>query len=234
MGGQIEKVDLVRDQLALKVAGGHAVNILFDERTQVYQDGKKMSVLNLHPEDHASIETTLDGTAIFALRIHALSALPDGQLHGQIASYDPGKRELKLQVANSKDLMTIVTPDGVPVTRIGQSAFAKQKAGVTDLVRGALVDVTFKSGQRGHAVATRLDVLAVPGADFVFRGKLASLDLRAGRMSILNTESGDQPVDVTFEPSRFKASQDLHQGSAVKVTARFDGTHYIASDVAIE
>ena len=67
MGGQIDKVDLVRDQLLLKVPGSHAVRIRFDERTQVYQNGKKMSVLNLHPEDHASIETALDGTTIFAL-----------------------------------------------------------------------------------------------------------------------------------------------------------------------
>src|SRR5438445_8913653 len=51
MGGEIQKVDLVRDQLALKVAGGHSINILFDERTQVYHDGKKMSVLNLRPEE---------------------------------------------------------------------------------------------------------------------------------------------------------------------------------------
>ena len=154
MGGQIQKVDMVRDQLALKVAGGHAINILFDERTQVYQDGKKISVLNLHPEDHASIETTLDGTAIFALRIHMLSDLPDGQLHGQVLSYDRQTGELKLQVADSTNAMTLIVGDGTQIARVGENAFTQQKSSSADLVRGTLVDVTFKAGNTGRSSYT--------------------------------------------------------------------------------
>lgn len=233
MGGQIAKVDLIRDQLALKVPGGHAVSILFDERTQVYQDGKKISVLNLHPQDHASIETTLDGTAIFALRIHMLSDFPDGQLHGQVVTYSPGTGELKLRVTDSNNALILIVTEGTPVTRVGKGAFAEQKVGSADLVRGTLVDVTFKAGQTGPGVTKRIDVLAVPGTEFVFRGSISSLDLHAGRMSIANA-SEKQPMDVAFEPSRFGVSHDLRQGSSVKVTARFDGTRYVASDISIK
>ena len=233
MGGQIEKVDLVRDQLSLKVPGGHAVRILFDERTQVYLDGKKMSVLNLHPEDHASVETALDGTAIFALRIHMLSSVPGGQLRGQIVSFNPATRELKLRVTESSDTVVLVADPAMPVVRVGQSAFAEQKAGSLDLVSGAVVDVTFKAGKTGPGAATRVEVLAIPGAEFVFHGNLSFLDLRAGRMAVANPSDG-QTMEVAFDPAHFATSQDLHLGATVRVTARFDGTRYVASQISVE
>jgi hypothetical protein len=233
MGGQIQRVDLVRDQFALKIPGGKPVQILFDERTQLYQDGRKISVLKLQNEDHASIETTLDGTAIFALRIHVLSDPPDGQLQGQVISYNPATGELKLRVTASTNAVTLIAVQNTPVGRVGEGVFVEQKPGSADLVHGTLLDVTFKAGKNGPGLAKHIDVLAVPGAEFVLRGSVSSLDLRAGRMSIANP-SGDNPTDVTFKPSRFEASHDLRQGSSVKVTALFDGTHYVASDISIE
>ena len=232
MGGEIEKVDMVRDQLALRVAGGHSVKILFDERTQVFQDGKKISVLDLKPEDHASIETNLDGKNIFALRIHMLSKLPDGQVDGKVVSYDRTTGELKLMVAAAHEPLTLIAAEGTQIERVGQSQFTAQPGGPADLVQGSLMNVTFKSGKTGPGTATKVDVLAVPGAEFVFRGSLAFLDLRTGRMSI--TTDSDKPTDISFEPARFDVSHDLHQGSSVKVTARFDGSRYVASAISVE
>jgi hypothetical protein len=232
MGGEIQRVDPVRDQLRLKVPGGHTITILFDERTQVYQNGKKIPILSLHPEDHASIETTLDGSDIFALRIHMLSDLPDGHLHGKVISYDRHIHELKLLVNESNDAVTLVTTEATPVARVGQIAFSAENFGSADLVHGSLVDVTFRAGKTGPGVATRIDVLAVPGAEFIFRGNLSFLDLRAGRMSI--ADGSDRPMDVSFEPSQFPVSHDLQEGSLVKVTARFDGSRYVASHISPE
>ena len=39
IGGEIRRVDPVRDELTLRVFGQHPVKILFDDRTQVYLDG---------------------------------------------------------------------------------------------------------------------------------------------------------------------------------------------------
>ena len=149
MGGEIQKVDMVRDQLMLKVPAGHTIKILFDERTQVFQNGKKISMLDLKPEDHASVETTLDGTAIFALRIHMMTDLPDGELRGRVERFNPSTGELKLVIADTKDAVTIVTTPATPVARVGQSDFTAQKAGFADLIPGSMVDVTFKSGKSG-------------------------------------------------------------------------------------
>ena len=232
MGGKIEMVDLVRDQLTLTVAGGHSIKILFDERTQVYSDGKKISVLDLHPEDHASIETNLDGTAIFALRIHMLSNLPDGEIRAKVLNYDRATGRLKVLIAASNEPLTLVAAEGTPIMRVGQKQFTEQKGGFADLVQGTLIDVTFKGGKTPPAAATRVEVLAVPGANFVFRGRLTFLDFPSGRMSIEN--GSDRPADISFEPARFDVSHELHQGSVVKVTAYFDGNRYIASAISLE
>ncbi|HEY1215041.1 MAG TPA: hypothetical protein VGE93_15535 [Bryobacteraceae bacterium] len=233
MGGQIEDVDLIRDQFALKVpgrGGSHTVKILFDERTQVYQNGQKISVLHLGPADHASIETRLDGTSIFAVRIHILSKTPQGQLRGQVVGFNAGTGELRIRGTNIDNTVTITVPAGTPVARTGQAAFSKTSPGLADLIPDAIVDVAFRPGNNGIGQANRIDVLAVPGAEFVFRGELLSVDLRAGRMSIATT-SDHPPMDIAFDPSRFEITRQLHQGGLVKVTTRFDGTRYNATDI---
>ena len=90
IGGTITDVDPVADRLNLKVFGGRSMKILFDERTQVYRDGVKTSLRDLHANDHASVETMLDGTAVFARSVHILSHSPQGECQGQVTSYDPG------------------------------------------------------------------------------------------------------------------------------------------------
>jgi len=232
MGGEIEKVDDVRDQLRLKIPGSHTITVLFDERTQVYQNGKQISVLSLRPEDHASIETTLDGTAIFAMRIHLLSDLPDGHLRGQVVRYDSAAGELKLRVDQSNQPVTVRAAIGMPIQRVGQLALSKQSSGPGDLVPGSVVDVTFKSGKAGPGIATGVSVLAVPGSDFLIRGSLSFLDIRAGRMTI--ADSPDHSIDVSFDASHFPVSHDLQEGLAVKVASRFDGTRYVATVITIE
>jgi len=232
MGGEIEKVDGVRDQLRLKVPGGHTVTVLFDERTQAYQNGKKISVLSLHPEDHASIETVLDGTAIFALRIHLLSDLPDGHLRGQVVRYDPIAGELKMRVDQSNQAVTVRAATGTPIQRVGQVSFTQQPGGPADLVAGSVVDVTFKSGKAGPGIATSVNVLAVPGSEFMIRGSLSFLDLRAGRMTI--AESPDHSIDVSFDASHFPVSHELHEGLTLRLATRFDGSRYVATQIAVE
>jgi hypothetical protein len=94
IGGAIREVDGVRDQLTLNIFGGRTMKVLFDERTQLYRDGQKTPLRALRAGDHASVETVLDGTTIFARSIHILSQLPEGECQGQVLSYDRSKGEL--------------------------------------------------------------------------------------------------------------------------------------------
>ena len=72
LGGAIRDVDPVLDRFTLRIVGEKPLKILFDERTQVFVDGKKTPLRDLHASEHASIQTTLDGTSIFAISVHIL------------------------------------------------------------------------------------------------------------------------------------------------------------------
>jgi hypothetical protein len=231
MGGQIVKVDLVQDRLELQVPAGHRIDILFDERTQLFRNGIKIPILNLHPEDHASIETTLDGTRVFALRIHIATDLPDGHLHGKVEHFDKATGELSVLLADIKEPVTLIAGKDTPIARVGETNFVAHNAGASDLISGSLVDVSFRSTNGHPGSATRISILAVPGSKFTFSGTLSFLDIRSGRLSIQG--ASDRDVDVSFDSSQFPQSKELHQGMTVTVIARFDGQRYVATDILL-
>jgi hypothetical protein len=234
IGGLVRSVDPVRDQLTLQVSGGSQImKILYDERTQVYRNGQRITVLDLKPEDHASVETTLDGDNVFALRIHMLSERPQGECDGQVLSYNSRNGELVVNSALSPQSIRIRVPAGTPVVRIGQTGFTANPGGVDDLMRGSLVDVKFQPGLDGMGIASRIEVRATPGSTFTFSGDVSYLDVPGGQLVIV--DPGDnESYRFAFNAGQFAAARQLHQGSHVRVTAGFDGTRYRATQITIE
>lgn len=231
-GGTIRSVDPVRDQLILSVYGTKPMKILYDERTQVYRDGVKAPLSDLHAQDHASVETVLDGTKIFALSIHMLSQAPEGEAQGQVVSYDAGAGVLTVMAALSHQPITLHVPAGTSVVGVGQLTVSSPSAGLQDLVKGTLVSVKFDSSNNGRGVARQISILAVPGSSFVFTGNVVSLDLAANRLVLLDPKD-DQTYTIVFDRSRFPMSRDLHVGTHVTVTTNFDGSHYVANEAKI-
>jgi hypothetical protein len=227
-GGTIRSVDPVRDQLILNVYGTKPMKILFDERTQVYRDGVKASLSDLHAQDHASVQTVLDGTKIFAVSIHMLSRAPEGETQGQVVSYEAGTGLLSLTAALSGQPITLHVPAGTSVVGVGQVTVASPTAGLQELVKGTLVTVKFDSSNNGRGVARQISILATPGSSFVFTGSVVSLDLAANRLVLLDPKD-DQRYSIVFDRSRFPMSRDLHVGTRLRVTASFDGSHYVAT-----
>lgn len=231
IGGAIGRVDPVRDQITLRLFGSNdTMKILYDERTQVYVNGKRIDVLDLKPETHASVETTLDGTRVFALRIHVLTSLPEGDCRGVVLSYDAGSRRLVVDSTLSHQAVRLDVPSGIPIVRVGQQEFASGQSGVGDLMHGSLVDVKFQSGQKGRGVATHIDVLATPGSQFSFTGQISLLDFSSGRLGILDPRD-NQTYEFHFDPSRLHSARQLHEGSHVKVSAQYDGSQYQVVDL---
>src|ERR1700748_2753565 len=149
IGGTISNVDPVRDALVLKVFGGKRMKIFFDERTQVYRNGTKTSLHDLHANDRASVETMLDGTTIFARSIHMLSQSPSGQYQGQVLSFDAGTGLLTVNESLSNEPIRLRVPAGTAITREGQSASGSKSAGPLDLVKGALITAEFQPDNNG-------------------------------------------------------------------------------------
>jgi hypothetical protein len=232
IGGMISGVDPVMDQLTLKVfGGGRPMKILFDERTQVYRDGVKTSLRDLRANDHASVETMLDGTTVFARSIHMLSRSPEGECQGQVVSYEAGTGELTVSESLSPELIKLHVPAGTAIVREGQAASASGSAGVSDLVKGTLISATFSSDNKGQGVATRIAVLATPGSEVSFTGNVTFLDLRSNQFVVADN---DQSYKIAFDPAAFPAARNLHEGASVKVTAEFDGTRYVARAITIQ
>ena len=232
-GGEIRSVDPVRDELTLRTAGMRPMKILFDERTQFYVDGKKMSLRDLRPTDHASVQTALDGTDIFAVSIHILSHSPEGDYQGRVLRYDQDTRKLTVSAPQSREPFTIFVPQGASFSRIGQPAFAATQSGPTDLAPGALVSVKFEAGNAGQGVAKQITILAVPGAAFIFSGTISMLDLAAGSMTLVNPRD-NRSYQVFFEPRLFPESRNLHVGSQVYVTAAYNGVRYQVTKLTMQ
>jgi hypothetical protein len=230
-GGEIKSLDPVRDQLTLMIYGQKAMKILFDERTQAYLDGKKIPLRDLRAEDHASVETMLDGTKVFAVSIRVLSQSPEGEYQGRVLSYNPVTGELSLAASASSEPFRVIVAADTGFTRLGQPEFVSAGSGRDDLAKGSLLSVTFKSGNHNRGVASRIAVLAVPGSTFVFTGNVSSLDLGFGVMVLVDPRD-DQSYRVFFDSTSLPSSRTLRLGDHVRVTANYDGTHYVASEIA--
>jgi hypothetical protein len=229
-GGEIKNIDPVRDELTLQVYGERPMKILFDERTQVYLDGKKIPLHELAREDHASVETTLDGSRIFAVSIHELSGAPEGEYSGKVVSYDPGSGELTLAANGSRDSLKVRVAHEASFTREGQSAFTAMRSGPWDLRSGSLIAIDFGSDNEGRAVADKITVYAVPGAAFAFSGEITSLNVGMGKMVLVDPRD-QKSYEVSFDCARTPAGRELRLGERVSVRAEYDGNRYMASEI---
>jgi hypothetical protein len=225
MGGAIRKVDRVRDRITVAVFGGRDMTVLFDERTQVYRDGVKSSQGDLRNGERVSVETMLDGSAVFARSIHMLSQALHGECQGQVLEFDRSNGELTVRDTLSPQPIKLRVSATTKIGREGQEALSSANLGA-----GALVKVVFEPDGSGHDVARQIAILATPGNAFVFSGRVTFLDLHSGLLVLVDPRD-KQSYEVAFDPSRVSASRNLHEGDDVVVTASFDGARYKASAI---
>jgi hypothetical protein len=230
LGGQIRNVDPVLDQFTLGVVGQRPLKILFDQRTQLFRNGAIIPLRELRSEEHASVQTVLDGGNVYALSIHVLSQTPEGECLGHVLSYDPATGTLSVNASLSSEPIRLTLRDDTPVVREGQAAFTAGAEGKSDLVNGSLVVIKFEADGKGQAVANHVTVLARPGSSFVFSGRLSSLDMHSGLLVVLDPRDG-KTYQISFAPGRIAGSGNLHVGDQVRVTASFDAGRYTASEI---
>lgn len=232
MGGQIRNVDPVRDQFSLMVYGERPMKILYDERTQVYRDGNRISLRDLGPEDHASVQTVLDGTTVFALSIHILSQTPQGECQGQIVSFNPDTHELSVSSPLSSQPIVMQVPPNTLIARVGQSTFTADASGLTDLKQGALISAKFSPVRQGQPVASQISVLAVPGSQFVIAGEVSFLDLDSNLLDVVDPRD-EKRYRVYFDSEQLPSVHKLHLGDHVRIEATYEAPRYVASNVAV-
>jgi hypothetical protein len=233
IGGEIRNVDPVLDQFMLKAYGEKPIKVFFDARTEVYRDGNRIPLSELGPELHASVQTVLDGSNVFAISIHMLSQAPQGDVQGNVEEYDPSTGMLTVRTAMSRVPIRVQVKPDTQIVREGQSAFTAEPSGPSDLMNGAMVSVKFQSNRQGRGVATRIEVLATPGASFIFSGNLTALDVHAGRLVLVDPRD-DKSYQISFDAANMPSVQKLHTGDKVRVSANFNGFHYEATEITAQ
>lgn len=232
MGGAIRKVDPVLDRFTLDIFGQRPLRIEFDERTQVFRNGVRIPLRELGPADHASVQTALDGTNVFAESIHILSQQPEGECQGVVRSFDAGSGILSIDSGLSPNPVKLYVSGSTGIVRTGQPGFKAARSGETDLVQGTLINVTFVPDLHGRSVASHITVLAVPGSKFIFGGTISFLNMSSGSLVLVDSRDG-KTYEIYFNRYRFASVANLHVGQNVTVNATFEGSRYEASSISI-
>jgi hypothetical protein len=224
IGGTVIRLDPVRDKITLRAFGGRDLTIHFDVRTCVTRGETLASMRDVKAGMRVYADTILNDGRIFAktVRVSANSAL--GESQGQITSYDPNKRILRVRDAISSRGFDVQITANTEIRADGQPVQA------AELRNGALVKVVFKSGADTANLAEKIDLLAQKGGMVTFSGKILSIDLRNGYVTLVEPES-QNTFDVGLDSIPEASRNQLKEGADVTVHARFDGTKYQAESV---
>lgn len=225
IGGTIDKLDRVRDQITVQVFGGGKMKIAFDTRTHIYQNSALASPSDLRPGDRVYIDTILDGSTVFAKTIRRKTTSA-GESQGVVVSYRSDNGELEI-----RDMLS-PRPLKIRLTSQTRLIHGDHAARVGELSAGTLVAVKFGPQQDGSDVAREVSVLAVPGARFTFVGTITAVDLRLGLL-VLTSSIDHKTYELSLEPSLATVDDSLRPGADITVLARFDGSRYVAHTVTI-
>ena len=226
LGGTIQRVDHVRDQLTLQIFGGGLTTILFDERTHVFRDGGAGALSDLKPGLRVYVDTTLDGTKVFARSVRMGMARLAGSSNGQIVEIDAKRNELTVRDSLSPEPVKMRLAANAEILRGSSPATA------AELKPGTLVTIAFTSDGGETPTVRKLSILASPGTEFIFSGHVEHLDLHRGLLVIVDPRD-DQSYKVHISPSLRKQTQDLQRGTDVTVRTQFDGTQYETRSITI-
>ena len=225
VGGTLERLDRVRDQLTVRVFGGGQVKALFDPRTHVYRGTKEVTIADLHQGERVYLDTILDGTNVFARNIRLKAEAAVGESQGVVLGYRPNQNDLTIRDG--------LSPAPVQV-RLSPSTKFLQGGGqvaASALVPGSLVAVTFDSQGNGPDVAREISILALPGTRYIFSGEVVHLDLRRGLL-VLNSSTDHKTYEVYLDPSSTPAD-NLQPGAIVTAVTNFENSRYVVRNLTI-
>lgn len=226
IGGTVFRIDPIRDRMVVRAFGGRDVTINFDVRTCVMQGESVASMREVKPGTRLYADTILSDGRIFAKTVRVATNAAQGETRGQVSSYDSSRKILRVRDAISASDFNVQVTANTEIRSAGQPSTASA------LTTGTLVDVHFRPGAEGTNLAEKIEVLAQPGASFTFAGKILSLDMRNGYLTLIEPDSQNTfDVGLSSVPGDVRAQ--LKEGADVTVNARFDGTSYQAQNIQL-
>jgi hypothetical protein len=225
IGGNIGRLDRVRDEITVQVFGGGKMKISFDPRTHFYRDGAEAPLSDLRQGDHVYIDTILDGSTVFARTIRLKTSGSSGESQGIITSYRVDNGELQIRDALSPQTIKIQVTPQTQVLEGGHTVSS------STLLPGTLVAIQFAARQEGGEVAREVSLLARPGATFTFAGQVRAIDLRLGLL-VLTSSTDRNTYEIYLDPS-VGVDDSIQLNTNVTVLTRFEGNRYVARSVTV-
>jgi Domain of unknown function (DUF5666) len=226
LGGTIRNLDYVRDKVTIRVFGGKDVAVLFDDRTHFYRDGVAASARELQTGSRVYVDTAMAGSDIFARSVRILSESANGESNGQIESYDPNSGELVVRDTLATEPARFRLDPNASILRDGHPA-AK-----SDLHTGSLVSLKFGPSANGPGLVREVSILAEPGGQFVFSGRVSHLDVHTGLLVVVDPRDS-KSYDIHFDPAMAGVEERLQEGVDVTVSTSFDGANYVANSIVV-
>jgi hypothetical protein len=182
--------------------------------------------LGVRKGDRVYVDTQLDGGKVFARNIRVESTVSSADARGQVVQYDSksGAMVMREELSSQDVTLRLNSKTGI--------RYGSQAVSPVDLRPGSLVDVRFAPGDGGHDVAQEISIIAMPGTSFVFAGRITYLDLHLGTFAVDN-RSDQKLYELHFDPASTPVTDQLVVGADVTVRAVFDGTQYVAGNIAI-
>jgi len=227
LGGTVTRLDRVQDRLTIQPFGAkqkQKMNVAFDVRTHFFRDGQPSTQRDVKVGERVYVDTMLNGTKIFAKSIWIGSDAAAGSGRGQILSYDPQSRVLTLHDELSAQPVKFNVG---PNTLVRQGSETRS---VADLKPGALISLTFGPEQGRAGTVREISVLAQPGTQFLFFGPITYMDLSRKLIAVAN-ESDNTTYEIYLETLPPGSLRDARPGGEVRVSAVFDGKHYVARSI---
>jgi uncharacterized protein DUF5666 len=225
IGGTVERLDRVRDQVTVRVFGGGRMNVLFDPRTHVYKGQTPGSLADLNVGQRIYLDTILDGNTVFARSIRLKNVQAVGESQGVVVKVRADRGELTVRDS--------ISPSPVHVRLSSSTRFVQggRTVPATALLEGSLVAMKFGAEGNGHEVAREISILALPGTRYVFTGQVLHIDLRTGLL-VLNSSTDHKTYEISLDLSS-APDDNLQVGSVVTVITSFENSRYVARNVTI-
>ena len=230
VGGIVTGVDHIRNKMTVRIFGSGAHwKVAFDERTHIFRNGAETTQLAIKKGERVYVDTMLDRKKheVFARNIRMGIQAPSADADGQITAVDVARGAVVLtDKINSSPIHFSVDPQ----TKI---VYGNNPASLNDLKPGSLVHVKFSPQQANRGLAREITIIAAPGAEFTYIGKVTYLDMHRGTLAVEDSLD-HKNYEIHFDPVHVVGARDvLGIGSEVRIVAIFEGTRYTAQSVTV-
>lgn len=222
LGGLVTSADAISNRISIRPFGAkRKLQVHFDIRTHFYLDSKPASEKDLREGQRVYVDTMLNGEKIFAKSVWIQNSVSTGSGRGQVMSYDRGSGMLTLRDELSS------MPETFHLTSTSVIRNGNQTSSVAELEPGSLVALTFGAQEGTAGVVREVTLLARPGAEYTFNGRVTFIDL-SNKMIALDNETDSKNYQIYFESLPATMLQSLREGSQIGISAVFNGTRYVA------